>query len=58
MQGQHPESEMGDENQHVVVAKSGPRRRVANPVAFFASGVQIPAATSNAPILNCENYEY
>ena len=35
MQGQHPESEMGDENQHVVVAKSGPRRRVANPVAFF-----------------------
>ena len=45
---------MGDENQHVVVAKSGPRRRVANPVAISASGVQIPAATS---ITSVQKYE-
>lgn len=37
-----------------MVAKSGPRRRVANPVAISASGVQIPAATSNTSVQKYE----
>ena len=54
MQGHRPRVRKGeDTRRRVVVAKPGPRRRVANSVAQ-ASGVQIPATTLIQPHMSTE----